>query len=111
IRRTRPQAWPPAKISARTGAVDAGIAFRIPVFIRVLFLLLLALNIGAACWLYFTPRESSAELPAADAGVPKLVLLSENEHDAIAGNAEMASPPETRADLKQDVCASLGPVA
>jgi hypothetical protein len=78
-------------------------------FVRVLFLLLLALNIGAACWLYFTPRETAAELPAADTGVPKLVLLSENEHDPRASNAEMASPPETRADLKQDVCASVGP--
>jgi len=76
-------------------------------FIRVLFLLLLALNIGAACWLYFTPRESAGELPAADPGVPKLVLLSEN--DPVAGNAEMASPAETRADLKQDVCVSIGP--
>lgn len=78
-------------------------------FIRVLFLLLLALNIGAACWLYFTPRDSAGELPDADPGVPKLVLLSENEHDSVASNAEMASPAETRADLKQDVCASVGP--
>lgn len=78
-------------------------------FIRVLFLLLLALNIGAACWLYFTPRESGGELPASDPGVPKLVLLSENEHDSGVSNAEMASPAETRDDLRQDVCASIGP--
>lgn len=80
-------------------------------FVRILFLLLLALNIGAAAWLYSSPRDVGALLPASDAGVPKLVLLSENEHDSIAGNAEMASPPETRADLLRDVCGSIGPFA
>jgi len=78
-------------------------------FVRILFLLLLALNIGAASWLYSTPRDVGAALPSADDGVPKLVLLSENEHDSIAGNAEMASPAETRADLQHDICGSIGP--
>jgi hypothetical protein len=78
-------------------------------FVRVLFLLLLALNIGAGCWLYFGPRLPSGDLPSADADVPKLVLLSENDHDSVANNAEMASAPESAADLKRDVCASIGP--
>ena len=78
-------------------------------FVRILFLLLLALNIGAASWLYSTPRDLGAALPANDDGVPKLVLLSENEHDSIAGNAEMASPAETRADLQNDICGTIGP--
>jgi hypothetical protein len=80
-------------------------------FVRILFLLLLALNIGAASWLYSTPRDLGAALPANDDGVPKLVLLSENEHDSIAGNVEMASPAETRADLQNDICGSIGPFA
>ncbi|MEP6938258.1 MAG: SPOR domain-containing protein [Rudaea sp.] len=78
-------------------------------FVRVLFLLLLALNIGAVTWLYSTPRDVGAVLPAADAGVSKLVLLSENEHDSVAGSAEMASPAETRADLAHDTCGTIGP--
>jgi len=80
-------------------------------FVRILFLLLLALNIGAASWLYSTPRDLGAALPANDDGVPKLVLLSENEHDSLSGNAEMATPAETRADLQNDVCGTLGPFA
>ncbi len=78
-------------------------------FARILFLLLLALNIGAASWLYSTPRDAGAVLPATDPGVSRLVLLSENEHDSVAGNAEMASPAETRADLQHDTCATIGP--
>jgi hypothetical protein len=78
-------------------------------FVRILFLLLLALNIGAASWLYSTPRDLGAALPANDDGVPKLVLLSENEHDALGDNAEMATPAETRADLQNDVCGTIGP--
>ena len=53
-------------------------------FVRVLFLLLLALDIGAACWLYFAPRAPLTETPATDAGVAKLVLLSEADHSAPA---------------------------
>jgi hypothetical protein len=48
-------------------------------FARIVFLLLLALNIGVACWLYFAPQSSASQLPATDRGVPKLVLLSEQE--------------------------------
>lgn len=80
-------------------------------FVRILFLLLLALNIGAASWLYSTPPDPGSALPANDEGVPKLVLLSENERDSIAGTAEMASPAETKSDLQNDVCGSIGPFA
>jgi len=48
-------------------------------FARIVFLLLLALNIGVACWLYFAPQSSASQLPATDRGVPKLVLGDFNE--------------------------------
>jgi hypothetical protein len=59
-------------------------------FVRVLFLLLLVLNIGTACWLYFGPRAPSADAPAVDAGVAKLVLLSETDRSASAPAAPAA---------------------
>jgi len=80
-------------------------------FARIVFLLLLALNIGVGCWLYFAPQSSAAQLPATDAGVPKLVLLSEQEHGGEANAAELASAPESPADLGNDSCTSIGPFA
>ncbi len=80
-------------------------------FVRVLLLLLLALNAGAGCWLYFAPRMSHGAMSAADTGVPKLVLLSETDHGPNASIAEMATPAETSADLREDICASIGPFA
>jgi len=81
-------------------------------FARMLFLLLLALNIGVGCWLYFTPQGTASQLlPATDPGVPKLVLLSEQEHPTEANAAELASAPESTADLRNDSCGSIGPFA
>ncbi len=80
-------------------------------FVRVLVLLLLALNVGAGCWLYFAPPLANAALPIADNGVPKLALLSENDVGSASITTEMALPPETSADLKHDVCVSIGPFA
>jgi hypothetical protein len=80
-------------------------------FARMLFLLLLALNIGVGCWLYFAPETNASQLPATDPGVPKLVLLSEQEHTGDANAAEMATAPESYADLRSDHCASIGPFA
>jgi cell division septation protein DedD len=81
-------------------------------FARMLFLLLLALNIGVGCWLYFAPQgAASQQLPATDPGVPKLVLLSEQEHPTEANAAELASAPESSADLRNDTCMSVGPFA
>jgi hypothetical protein len=78
-------------------------------FARIVFLLLLALNIGVACWLYFAPQSSASQLPATDRGVPKLVLLSEQEHGGEANAAELATAPESPADLSNDSCTSIGP--
>jgi hypothetical protein len=80
-------------------------------FARIVFLLLLALNIGVGCWLYFAPQSSASQLPATDPGVPKLVLLSEQEHGGEANAAELASAPESTADLGNDTCTSIGPFA
>lgn len=78
---------------------------------RVLFLLLLALNIGGACWIAFAPEEAPAPVPPSDPGVAPLVLLSELE-----GNAKSASPmlnSEAAANAlpasTDERCLSVGP--
>ena len=63
--------------------------------VRVLFLLLLAMNIGGGCWLYFAPQRHAPVPPATDARVPKLVLLSERERPGEANASELASAPES----------------
>jgi cell division septation protein DedD len=80
-------------------------------FVRIVFLLLLALNLGAAAWLYFAPQNSRAEIVATDPNVPKLELLSEQDRGAAVNSAEMAAAPETRAELRNDSCLSIGPFA
>lgn len=75
---------------------------------RILFLLLLAANIGMAAWLWLAPPVATP-LPAVDPGVAPLVLLSEKEPvapEALA--AEMAAAPEA-ADGADQRCVSLGP--
>ncbi len=78
---------------------------------RMLFLLLLALNIGVGCWLYFAPQQKAQAFAAADPGVRKLVLLSERDHAGESNAAELASAPESATDLKNDSCVSIGPFA
>ncbi|MGA8278434.1 MAG: SPOR domain-containing protein [Rhodanobacteraceae bacterium] len=78
-------------------------------FVRVLFLLLLTLNIGAACWLVFTHAPQAHAPPATDPGVAPLVLLSERENSGDAASAEMAAAPENKAELANDECHSIGP--
>ena len=77
--------------------------------IRMLFLLLLALNIGVASWLFLAPHPQSPAFAATDPGVPELVLLSERERSGDASAAELASAPESAADLRNDSCVSIGP--
>lgn len=62
-------------------------------FVRVLFALLLALNLAAGYWLFVAPGSKPAELSSTDSGVPKLVLLSE---------AEQAAPTPAKASSMQD---------
>ncbi|HEY2395800.1 MAG TPA: SPOR domain-containing protein [Rudaea sp.] len=80
-------------------------------FARMLFLLLIALNIGVGCWLYFAPESAATLLPSTDAGVPKLILLSEQEPATESNAAELATAPESTADLHNDRCSSIGPFA
>ncbi len=79
-------------------------------FFRVLFLLLLALNVGVVSWLRFA-QQQPVELPAADAGVPRLLLLSERDRVGDANSAELAAAPESPSELGRDNCKTLGPFA
>ena len=78
---------------------------------RMLFLLTLALNIGVGCWLYFAPHQKAQAFAVTDPGVSKLTLLSEREHGNETNAVELASAPESPADLKNDSCVSVGPFA
>lgn len=78
-------------------------------FVRILFLLLLALNIGAASWWFFAAKREPAAPPATDPGVPELQLLA--ERDAANEHTELDSVPESEADLANDVCRTLGPLS
>jgi cell division septation protein DedD len=77
-------------------------------FVRALFILLLALNIGGASWLLFAPRTPPEPERATDPGVARLVLLSERD-GAVADPTELASAPESPEDLARDACRRLGP--
>lgn len=77
-------------------------------FVRVLFLLLLALNIGGACWLVFAKKPVDAA-SATDPGVPKLQLLSERDGGGPLQSAELAGPAETAAERANDHCRTIGP--
>ncbi|MBS0591001.1 MAG: SPOR domain-containing protein [Proteobacteria bacterium] len=76
-------------------------------FVRVLFLILLALDIGAACWLYFAPRAPVAPVPVTDPGVAKLVLLSETDRGT-PDAATPSMPPKPDIDPKTETCLSIG---
>ena len=78
-------------------------------FVRLLFLLLLALNIGAAAWLFIAPQPQARAFAPTDSGVAELVLLSERDRGSEASAAELASAPEAAADLRNDTCVSIGP--
>lgn len=76
-------------------------------FPRVLFLLLLALNIGGACWIAFAPQPVASPVAPTDPGVPALVLLSERDvaPGQLAGMPAVV-PDSVRGD---DICLSIGP--
>ena len=78
-------------------------------FSRILFLLLLALNIGVAAWLFLAPQPTARAFAPVDPGVAELVLLSERDRGGEASAAELASAPEAEADLRNETCVSIGP--
>jgi len=76
--------------------------------LRALIVLLVCMNIGVAAW-WAAQRDAPAPvLPASEAGVPSLTLLSETERiPAPMGAAELSVAPE--APGPDSVCMSLGP--
>jgi SPOR domain len=68
-------------------------------FVRLLFLLLLALNLGAAAWLLFGHAPHRTFPPPADSGVTELRLWSEVHRSA--------SP--SSASTSHETCETLGP--
>jgi len=78
-------------------------------FLRVLFLLLLAMNVGVASWLYFAPEPAEREIAATDVGISRLELLAERERLGDAASAELAEAPAV--SDTPDQCRSIGPFA
>ena len=77
-------------------------------FPRVLFLLLLALNIGGAFWIALAPQAAAPIRAASDPGVPALVLLS--ERDAPASPLQGAPSDDAGTAFSgSDACRSIGP--
>lgn len=77
-------------------------------FVRLLFLLLLALNLGAGAWLLFGHLPARVPPPVTDAGVPALRLVVPGQAPAppktsVATAAASAPPPPA------ETCAALGP--
>ena len=76
-------------------------------FARLLFLLLIALNIGVGAWLAFGPAPVRALPPATDPGVPELKLLSEQGVQSPAALA--AQRARANADKGDGKCLRIGP--
>ncbi len=79
-------------------------------FIRLLFLLLVALNLGAGAWLVFGRTPAPTLPPVTDPGVPELRLLSET-HRPVHARKVPAVPATaaTTAPHSGDACSTLGP--
>lgn len=78
-------------------------------FLRLLLLLLVALNLGVAGWLLL--GDSSTPMPPrTDPGVPELHLLSEQGGTPEARSAELSQAPR-KAPGAGDQCFALGPFA
>ncbi len=78
-------------------------------FLRLLFLLLLALNLGVAGWLILGD-DSRPVPPATDPAVPELELLSEQGTGSQPPSAELSQAPE-KAGGADMACYALGPFA
>lgn len=73
---------------------------------RLIFLLLLAANIGVGAWLFVAPRPQAEGPPPAEPGVAPIVLLSEREEPP---SAELAAAPEPADAGAGERCVSIGP--
>jgi cell division septation protein DedD len=77
-------------------------------FLRLLFLLLLALNAGVAGWLLFG-RHAAPLPPSTDPGVAELRLLSEQPGSPAPLAAQAQEAPPSKAVQSSDRCLSIGP--
>jgi hypothetical protein len=77
------------------------------VLYRLLFLLLVAFNIGVAAWLLFGRVPAAPLPPVADRGVPELKLLSERSGAPLQQKPEAAA--ESGSVAAEDHCQSIGP--
>jgi hypothetical protein len=78
-------------------------------FARILFLLLLAANLGVGAWLWRSNRPAPPP-PDVDPGVARLVLLAEREaRDPDAASAELAAAPEALEAWAERRCLAIGP--
>lgn len=77
-------------------------------FSRVLFLIMLAANIGLGAWLWLAPQASAHAPPVNDPGVAPLVLLSERG-DSASNAAELADRPLSVEELDALACTRIGP--
>ena len=78
-------------------------------FPRVLFLMLLALNIGGACWIAFAPKAVVPGSAITDPGVPALVLLSERDGPASKPATSTETSTAAATSSGSDICQSIGP--
>ena len=79
---------------------------------RILFLLLLVMNLAAGAWWYWRVQAPQVPVVVADSDIPSLVLLSERDSTLMAQAAQAAdSSAQAAADpnLPPAVCAALGP--
>ena len=78
---------------------------------RILFLLLLTMNLAAGAWWYSRARAPEPVPPSAATSAPTLVLLSERDNDAMSQAAlaadAVAAPIDPNAPPA--VCSTLGP--
>lgn len=79
---------------------------------RSIFLLLVALNIAAALWLWLAPSPVRSAQPAADPGVSALTLLGESLAKLESDAAELAAAPEPApapTPVAGGSCVEIGP--
>lgn len=76
---------------------------------RAVFLLLLALNIAAALWLWLAPRPAASTPAATDPGVAALTLLGESLAKLEEDAAELSAAPEPIAPAADAACIEIGP--
>ncbi len=80
-------------------------------FLRLLFVLLMALNLVVGVWLWLG-QPYAHRLSPTDPGVPELRLLSELPGEAAPYSAASATtPPVTPSDPAKQRCLTLGPFA